>query len=133
MKVLIDTNILISAALHPGSTPAAAFEKAVSHPNQGVICEQNVDELRRVFNRKFPERIKSLEQFLSLALTVLDVVPMPEVEEADEAKIRDVMDRPILRAAITAKVDVLLTGDKDFLDSGIEHPVILTASQFVDG
>ena len=57
MKVLIDTNILISAALNPSGTPYAAFEKAVTYPNRGVICEQNIDELRRIFNRKFPNRI----------------------------------------------------------------------------
>ena len=33
-----------------------------------------------------------------------------------ETQIRDVNDRPILRAAIEAKADVLLTGDKDFLE-----------------
>lgn len=29
-----------------------------------------------------------------------------------------VNDRPILRAAIYANADILLTGDKDFLESG---------------
>ena len=37
MKVLVDTNILISAALNPSGTPYAAFEKAVSYPNQEII------------------------------------------------------------------------------------------------
>ncbi len=37
-----------------------------------------------------------------------------------ETQIRDVDDRPILRAAIEAKADVLLTGDKDFLESGVK-------------
>lgn len=41
------------------------------------------------------------------------------------------MDRPILRAAINAKADIILTGDKDFLESGIENPKILTASEFL--
>ena len=51
MKVLIDTNILISAALSSGGTPFLAYAKAVTHPNHAVVCEQNIDELRRVFNR----------------------------------------------------------------------------------
>ena len=37
-----------------------------------------------------------------------------------EKQIRDINDRPILRAAIEAKADILLTGDKDFLDSGVK-------------
>ena len=39
-----------------------------------------------------------------------------------------VNDRPILRAA---NADILLTGDKDFLESGLQYPKIVTASDFV--
>ena len=42
-----------------------------------------------------------------------------------------VNDRPILRAAIYANADILLTGDKDFLESGLQYPKIVTASDFV--
>lgn len=52
--------------------------------------------------------------------------------ENKESEIRDVKDRPILRAAINADVDVILTGDKDFLESGIENPKIFTARDFID-
>ena len=65
MRVLIDTNILISAALSNKGTPFAAFKKAVTYPNHGLICEQNIDEMRRIFNRKFPKKIEALEKFLS--------------------------------------------------------------------
>lgn len=41
MRVLIDTNIPISAALSYKGTPFAAFKKAVTYPNHGLICEQN--------------------------------------------------------------------------------------------
>lgn len=131
MRVLIDTNILISAALNRSSTPYYAFIKAVSHPNHGLVCEQNIDEMRRIFNRKFPQKITALETFLSLALLTLEVVPTPIEKHVSEEKIRDANDRPILRAAINAKADILLTGDKDFLDSGIQNPQIMTAAEFI--
>ena len=51
MRVLIDTNVLISAALSAGGVPFLAYIKAVSYPNRGLICEQNVDEMRRIFNK----------------------------------------------------------------------------------
>ncbi len=131
MRVLIDTNILISAALSSQGTPFQAFVKAVTYPNHGLICEQNIDEMRRIFNRKFPKKIAALEKFLSLALMTLEMVPTPMEKYDSEVQIRDVNDRPILRAAIYAKADVLLTGDKDFLESGIENPKIMTATEFV--
>ena len=132
MKVLIDTNILISAALSNNGLPYQAFVKAVSYPNHGVICEQNIDEMRRIFNRKFPAKIQALESFLSLTLLTLEIVPTPIEEQEIESKIRDINDRPILRAAISAGADILLTGDKDFIESGILNPKVMTATEFVN-
>ena len=132
MKVLIDTNILISAALSNNGLPYQAFVKAVSYPNHGVICEQNIDEMRRIFNRKFPAKIQALESFLSLELLTLEIVTTPIEEQEIESKIRDINDRPILRAAISAGADILLTGDKDFIESGILNPKVMTAMEFVN-
>lgn len=132
MRILIDTNILVSAALNSKGTPYKAFLKAVTYPNKGIVCDQNIEELRRIFNRKFPQKIFLLEHFLSIALLALEVVSTPTEETEAESHIRDVADRPILRAAINAKVDILLTGDKDFLESGIINPRILTAAEFVE-
>lgn len=130
--MLIDTNIMISAALSSKGTPYKAFIKAVTHPNKGVICDQNIEELRRIFNRKFPKKISLLEHFLSIVLLAMEVVPTPVEEVEAEKSIRDVADRPILRAAINANVDILLTGDKDFLESGVTNPKIMTAAEFLD-
>lgn len=133
MRILIDTNILISAALNLHGAPYQAFVKAVTSPNRGVVCDQNIDELRRVFNRKFPSHIPALERFLATALTALEIIPTPAVDIPEEHAIRDVNDRPILRAAVTANVDVLLTGDKDFLESGLHKPKIMTVAEFLQG
>jgi len=128
MRILIDTNILISASLNIQSTSYKAYVKAVTHPNHGMVCDQNIEELRRIYNRKFPHKIDALERFLALALTVFEVVPTPVVNTSAENLVRDISDRPILRAAIAAKADILLTGDKDFLESGITNPKIITAA-----
>lgn len=131
MRVMIDTNILISSILGHG-TPFQAYVKAVSYPNQGVICSQIVDEMRRIFNRKFPKKIPAMERFLTMALQTLELVQIPETKFEQESAIRDVKDRTILRAAIVAHVDVILTGDKDFLESGLSHPQIKTAAEFIN-
>ena len=132
MRILVDTNILISAALNAKGTPYKAFLKAVTHPNKGLICDQNIEELRRIFNRKFPDKIKILEHFLSIVLLAMEVVSTPKDEIEEEYKIRDVADRPILRAAIKAQADILLTGDKDFLESSVKVPKIMTATEFLN-
>lgn len=132
MRVLIDTNVLISAALNANSVPYLAYVKAASYPNHGLICEQNVDEMKRIFNKKFPKRLAALDKFLSTALLTLELVPIPTDENMLELHVRDTDDRPILRAAIETKADILLTGDKDFLESGLKNPKIITPAEFLN-
>ena len=132
MRVLIDTNVLISAALSADGVPYQAYVKAASYPNHGLICEQNVAEMKRIFNKKFPKRLAALDKFLSIALLTLELVPIPTDENISESQIRDADDRPILRAAIEAKADILLTGDKDFLESGLKNPIVITPAEFLN-
>ena len=131
MRVLIDSNILISAAYSKGSIPYLAFKKAVEPPYQGLICEQSLEELRRIFNRKFPDKIQSFEHFVVTMLPVVELIPVPAFPYIEEKEIRDVDDQLILRAAIKAEAEILLTGDKDFLESTVTRLRILTAAQFV--
>ena len=75
MRILIDTNVLFSAALRPDGTPFRAYVKAVTPPNTGIICQQNIEELRRTFNRKLPHKIQALETFLAVSMLMLEPSP----------------------------------------------------------
>lgn len=131
MRVLIDTNVLISAALDAGSASFQAYAKASSPPNQGLVCGQNVEEMLRVFKTKFPHRVGTLARFLFGTRAALELVPVPSERNAAEELLRDASDRPILRAAMAANADVILTGDRDFLESGLPNPLIMTPAQFL--
>ena len=132
MRVMIDTNIFISAALFPNGRVAAALMKALMPPYEPVVCDYVVDELQRKFREKFPDRMVALEAFLFTALQSIKVVSTPEEETEAELKIRDVKDRPILRAALDAGADLFLTGDKDFLESKVTDPRIISVSEFLE-
>ena len=132
MRVMIDTNIFISAALFPKGRAADAFYKALVPPFKPVVCDYVIDELHRKFQEKFPNRTVELEAFLYTALSVFDIVSTPEDVVEAEAKIRDPKDRPILRAALNAGADLFLTGDKDFLESSVTDPRIISVPEFLD-
>lgn len=132
MKVMLDTNILISAALFPRGRAAQAFLKALQPPYQPLVCDYVIDELHRKFREKFPNRLTELEAFLFNALAFIKLVPTPEEAVSSEQKIRDPKDRPILRAALDAHADLFLTGDKDFLESSVTDPRIIAVSEFLD-
>jgi putative PIN family toxin of toxin-antitoxin system len=126
---MVDTNVLISAAYNPSGTPFSAYVKAATSPNTLVLSDYIVDEVLRIFAKKFTHKENAIRWLFSLAR--YELVVTPALAEADEARIRDVKDRPILRAAIGSGVDVLITGDKDFLESGVTIPKIMTASEFL--
>ena len=133
MKCIIDTNVLISASLFPNSVPAQAYFKALTSPYTAVVCDYSIDELHRVYNRKFKNKLHSLESFLILLFRTAKIIDTPPEDEAveSEASIADLDDRPILRAAVKADVDIIITGDKDFLESGLTHPRIVTPAEFM--
>ena len=131
IRVMLDTNILFSAMYSFTGKPFAAFSKASEMPYHLVLCDQIIDELRRNFNRKFPAKIPVIERFLSLAQYDLITITPDDVAIRDEENIRDHADRPILRAARKAKVDIFVTGDKDFLESNVTNPKIMTATDFI--
>ena len=131
MKVMIDTNIFISAALFPNGTTSSALKKALLPPYTSLTCDYVIDELKRKFREKFPDKTEALNEFLKIALPVIEIVQTPDEKVDEESKIRDPKDRPILRAALSSDVDLFLTGDKDFLESGINHPKIMTAAEFM--
>ena len=55
MKIMIDTNIFISAALTPSGNAAKAFVKAMLPPYEPIVCDYIVDELHRKFREKVSE------------------------------------------------------------------------------
>lgn len=130
--VFIDTNILISASLSPTGAPARAYEKASHSPYSLLTSDTVVAELREVYARKFPDKLAALDAFWEIVAPAIDIVATPDAPSSSEAAIRDVKDRPILRAAIAYGADILLTGDKDFLESNLTTPRIMTAADFLE-
>jgi len=92
-----------------------------------VLCDRNIVEMRNVLMRKTPEFLADAEVFL----TEFPYDLIPSVEDAQKL-IRDPKDQPILNAAMAYEVDIILTGDKDFLALDIQHPKPMTIAQFVE-
>lgn len=107
--------------------------KAITPPYQPIICDYIVEELHRKFREKFPKRQTELEAFLFNMLLTVQRVPTPVGIDEAEKLIRDKKDRPILHAALNAHADLLLTGDRDFLESSVTDPHIISAAEFLDG
>lgn len=129
MRVMVDTNVIISALLFPQSRVSQILENIASHHTL-VIASFVVDELRAVTAKKFPKMILAVERLLEKIS--YELVYTPNQIESGIFEIRDIKDYPVLYTAMTNGVDVLITGDKGFADVDVDIPEIMTPAQYVE-
>lgn len=126
--VVIDTNVLISAALSPNGTPAKVVRYFVAH-GKLVFSEETYDEFHsRLWRPKF-DRYISREMRKSLLLDFSNIADW--VEPAVKINFsRDKDDNKFLEVAITADALMIVSGDTDLTDlKQVEGISILTPAQ----
>ncbi len=129
MRVMIDTNILISIFLFPSPVMQKLVE-ALTIQHTIVLPSYVIDELKRTIKRKFPGKYQMLDAFL-LELPYEYTYTAEKIDINKYPYIRDKKDLPVLVSAIAEDVNILITGDNDFVDIDIEKPEILTPAQFI--
>ena len=129
MRVMLDTNVLISVIVFPNKRMDSLIYKAVLDHHL-VLSSYIINELLDVTKRKFPEKIKDVDLFLTRL--PYELVYTPREQNHDFFNIRDVDDFPVLYSAIIEDVDLLITGDDDFSNVEIDKPVIITPSEFLE-
>ncbi len=128
MRVMLDTNVLLSAILFPGDRMNRMMQ-CIFEKHRLVLSSFVVEELIDVTERKFPTKVKAVDELLSKMS--YELVYTPKEMEPGLFEIRDEKDYPVLYTAITEDVDILITGDKDFSEIEIERPDILTPTEFI--
>ena len=126
MKILVDTNVLISALIYPSSKPAAALLHAANHHDL-ILSDSNISELYRIARDKFSKALADIDVFL--AELAYELVPAPA---SPQKLIDDPKDVPILNAAILADVDIIISGDKHFTELDIERPKVMKPAQYLE-
>ena len=126
MKVMLDTNVLISAFIFGGKVRKALIE--LFETDCDIYVSEYVDkEFKRILQEKWSNRA---DKIYSLYRS-MDFIFCPSTSET-LGNLRDEKDIPVLSDAIYHGVDILLTGDKDFLEAGIETPKIISPSELLE-
>ena len=130
MRVMLDTNILISAFVFKSQKMNnLIYNLSVKHDI--VICSYTIEELKNLIENKFEKvSIEKLDKFLKEF--PFEIVYSP-IEVKDKLfQIRDEDDYIILHTAIVENIDVFITGDKDFFDVDVKKPEIMNTSEFIE-
>ena len=128
MKVVIDTNILVSAALKNKVPEEVILCVAFNLDYTWLVSTEIIEEYQSVLNRKKlninPDRCKRFQQYVQDLTTLIVVNNTIEFE-------RDRKDAKFLACATAGKADLLITGDKDFSEAQtLVATKIILVSQF---
>ncbi len=110
MRVFLGTNVVVSAFATRGLC-ADLFRHIVAE-HELLIGEVVLDEMRRVFKRKIRLPEATIAEIEAL-MREYHVEPRPRL--VPDFELRDPGDRLVVASALSAKADVLVTGDRELL------------------
>ena len=129
MKVVIDTNVLVSAILRDRD-PEKLILLVLERPDiEWVTSPAIIEEVESVLRRPkfaFPEDLWLT--WVGLLRTRTTILEVAEVV----ASLRDPADQKFLACAIAAGADYLITGDRDFTPASVAGQTeIVSVAQFL--
>jgi uncharacterized protein len=135
MRLVLDTNVLVSGLLFPGGPPSRLVKAWRAGAFDLVISDFVIEELVRTWGHLAP-RLKVAPNDLADFLDALHVraellrTDAEMLASAAAAGLRDPNDVPILAMLIGSDADFLISGDKDLLALAGTYP-ILSPADFV--
>jgi uncharacterized protein len=120
MRVVLDTNVLISASLKPGGLEGRIVAMATEGALQAFVTEEVLAEYRDVFDR---DKFRAAEFELKAALVVA---------EARVSAATDEDDNRFLECAAAASADYLITGNLRHYPAAWGSTKIVNARRFFD-
>jgi hypothetical protein len=130
LRVVLDTNVLVSAVLRPGSVPRQAYNLSVAD-GRLLMSEAVLQEIEEVLQRPKLQKYVTLEERAEFLAALIRDAEAVRVSEAICA-CRDPKDDKFLELSIAGNASHLVTGDPDLL---VLHPFrgvqIVTPRQFV--
>lgn len=113
-RVVVDTNVLVSAALNPGGAPRAVVETVGSVNERLLFCRETFDELQtRLLRPKFDRYARREDRALYLAW--LETISGWVSIRGAALGCRDPDDDKLLETALMGEAGCLVTGDSDLL------------------
>lgn len=132
MRVVLDTNVLVSGILLPKSVPGRVFDLVQLNGNL-LFSDVPFTELQVVLLRpKFERYLDPIrrDRFLARCQEASALVEIAQTIRA----CRDINDDKFLEVAVNGKADVLVTGDTDLLvlDPYESIPIVTPASYLAE-
>ena len=127
MRVVLDTNVLVSGLAYPASVPGRILGVWRQGGLDVVLSRYILDEMVRVLPRLSRILLSSAE-IRDLADNFMFLADIVEPAVESNETLRDIADRPILGTLQAAQADYLITGDKHLLALAERYPIVTPAT-----
>jgi putative PIN family toxin of toxin-antitoxin system len=120
MKIVLDTNVLLSAAWRDRLPERVVLYVATTSDCEWIVTAPILSEYVAVLRRpKFNLPGELVQRWTDLVEMRTIMIPLPDVATST---LRDPADVMFLAAAMAGKADFLITGDNDLLNSSLSIP-----------
>ncbi len=129
LRLVLDTNVLISALLSKKSTPFKVVNFAFNYHTL-LTSDETLAEVKRVLSRKKFDKYLSIEErYIFLAKFMATAEKVETIERFNAC--RDSKDNCFLNLAVSGRANFLVSGDDDLLVlNPFENIPIVTAHVF---
>ena len=126
MRIVIDTNVLVSAFVFGGK--AGTLMNMLFESSHELLVSDYVDaEFKAILEMKWKEKAEKVYLlYHKLPFVFCGSSPIPM------GNLRDAKDIPVLSDALFHQADMILSGDKDFMEADIERPLVFSPSMLYD-
>ena len=131
MRVVLDANVFVSAAIRSGPSHRIVQRWLRGGSFEVVMCPALLAEIDEVLTGR--ERLRRwielglAERFVDTVRTLVDLVADPAEVVATT---RDRDDDYLVTLARTHRADFIVTGDRDLLEWAEQHPPVITPAAF---
>ncbi len=115
VKVVIDTNVVISAVVSRHGNPAEIIEKLVRGNFENYVSPAIIDEIKSVLERPNIQRYSPYEyrKFFLGNFLACSIITLPKFDE--KIVMKDETDNKFINCALSVNADII-SGDKHLLD-----------------
>ncbi len=138
MKIVLDTNILVSYVLSSSRTPKDIMEMVFSGAVDLILSAEIVEEFEKTLKKPRLQKFIKISRSECLLADLPILVNTPIIVDVD--MVRDFDDNKIVATAISGRAEYIVTQDNDLLDLDEHHKSdlkeqygisIVTAYQFM--
>jgi uncharacterized protein len=126
MRIVLDTNVIVSALLNPSGAPAAVLNLVLRQSATVLVDNRILFEYSDVLRRKKfafpPHAIAALLDFVRASAQYVTAAQ-------STTKLPDEDDRPFYEVAVSGSADYLITGNKRHFP---QKAFVVTPAKFLD-